>query len=429
MFSKLFAKKPQTIPKSLHFIWVGNILDANGQENVVNWAQANKDYSINLWFDSALFPPKPVKTSHVSEQEFQEQLAKYNEFDERRQNLIRWSQENNVTLRDVSAMSESIRNKKDYYDETSGKHANLAAASDILRVQILENEGGVYLDVKDVLPSIRPLGALQAPKGFLCHIDPIDGRINNDILASVPHGDFIRKMNVRIGERYSALANSDREQVAHRTPIFGGPDLFQGLDSRRMSTVAISGPTMLGELLAEQENPPSTEELLQKHGLDYMEEYQKYFSAYVFDQQLYQLPKQQAKSWGVNLLETDLTAFSSYVKHCLSLLFVDLIKKSMNNKVDAHTNGILTRLTILSAPQLADVTGIFSSVIERTPSLKVAAPLVQNFRELEANIDSYLQRINQLQGQERNAAVRDFVFNIKDKGLDHVVDVKHSLKI
>lgn len=110
------------IPKKLHFVWMGKKLPQEYLNNIRSFVSRNPDYEANLWID------------------------KQNSF------------ENPNSIQDVGSLPIKIRKLDDaiahlpkelkvtFEKERSGVFPNFAAASDIVRVQILIDEGGIYFD-------------------------------------------------------------------------------------------------------------------------------------------------------------------------------------------------------------------------------------------------------------------------------------------
>jgi hypothetical protein len=180
------------IPKNIHFIWVGCPLPDKYIDNIHRWSTLNSDYEINIWID---------RGSLNSEQLIilGQQLAKLR-----------------AKIRDLDSTERDLYNtmlNRDFYnDEVTGIEANYAAASDILRLAILEQEGGVYIDT-DTLPiESKPLGDIDAPYGF---VKPIGS--TNDVLAAVPNSIFIRAFSQKIHDNYCKQLKQQLEGPANET--------------------------------------------------------------------------------------------------------------------------------------------------------------------------------------------------------------------
>lgn len=185
------------IPKKLHFIWIGTPIPDKYVQNINHWAELNPDYEVNLWLDTATI-------NH-------EHLAKAYEQANKTHSVLR-----DLTTTDKDLYDRMVN--RDYYnDEATGSDANYAAASDILRLAILESEGGVYIDT-DTLPIEHcALGDIDAPYGF---IKPVGA--TNDVLAAVSNCDIVKAFSAQINTNYSSLLTMhstrecDEKYMLHR---------------------------------------------------------------------------------------------------------------------------------------------------------------------------------------------------------------------
>lgn len=274
-----------SIPKHIHAIWLGSVLGQDGRDNLVNWKRINSDYEVKLWVDSALY-------GETEKREYEE--------------LKVWAKENNIVICDINPciketkdelaavrirydIYENMLSKEFFDDEINGRYKNLAAASDILRVEILSQEGGIYIDAKDVFPG-KGIGQLDTRYGFCCHIKG-SKYINNDILASVAQGTVIREYRELIHERYQKLYQDEKELRAHRNPEFTCPDINRGDDPRKTTTQNTSGPGALDAIIS----------ALQTFGV-YIPEADLRVGAdldehIAFNHNLFALPPHEAASW------------------------------------------------------------------------------------------------------------------------------------
>ena len=177
------------IPKELHFIWIGSFDELN-TDYIKIWAKVNNNYNTNIWMD------EKSSFCHI----FNKSLNKYAEKNglssiiEIRNSAFNYIYDKVVNgfsfnvaaneflkiskipvikeekkiksnyydfeyvKRDIQVLFENINSisfKKYYYYELILR-GNLACASDIIRLLILLNEGGMYIDV-DTLPLISPV--------------------------------------------------------------------------------------------------------------------------------------------------------------------------------------------------------------------------------------------------------------------------------
>jgi len=143
------------LPNHLHLIWLGGI-PPNTEEwpyrrRLMEWRTENPDWTISLWNDS----------------EGREQMQ-----------LLSWCTEQGIALRSVQEAVVWGREKSIFEAECAGRF--YVTASDILRLRVLYQCGGFYVDF-DVLPRALPSG--QLPVGIAMLLRNWDGR-----LASIaPH--------------------------------------------------------------------------------------------------------------------------------------------------------------------------------------------------------------------------------------------------
>ena len=110
-----------SVPKKLHFVWLGKNIPGEYINNIRSFAAHNPDYEINIWTDQVFHIESTLANNEGA-------AFKYK-------------------LRKLSTLDNIHPRLKSYLDrETVGVYPNFAAASDIYRVHILEKEGGIYLD-------------------------------------------------------------------------------------------------------------------------------------------------------------------------------------------------------------------------------------------------------------------------------------------
>ncbi|KTD32643.1 putative teichoic acid biosynthesis protein [Legionella moravica] len=235
------------IPKKLHAIWLGGILKEAGKKNIVEWKTKNPDYEANVWIDSSTYlvgdSPEAMK-----------QKEEYEQFKE-------WANANQINIIDINPnatdadpavikrpeLFTGMNSAKYYLDELKDPGSNYAAASDILRTEILYHEGGVYFDAEDVFPR-KPLGQLNAQQGMLCRIWGGNYTVNNDAMASIPQGKLINQLRDVIQKNYDELYSKDKRYLtAHR---FANLFSFRTNNGdRKNSTIMTSGPGALRQVI------------------------------------------------------------------------------------------------------------------------------------------------------------------------------------
>ncbi len=181
-----FLKEDEVkIPKIIHFIWVGpNTFPKESIENVNSWVEKHPDWTVKFWTDRKR--PLPNK---------------------------------NMEIKLVADFSfESL---KYCYEESD----NYAEKSELLRYEILNQEGGVYVD-HDVkcYKSFAPFHhnyhlycGLEAP-----HEPVLSSSIsvNNNIVGAHPRHPVLKKSIDNVKERWdeisAAFPGDDKESIIYR---------------------------------------------------------------------------------------------------------------------------------------------------------------------------------------------------------------------
>lgn len=110
------------IPKKVHFVWIGKRIPQQYINNIRSFVVRNPDYEFNLWIDH------PMNFLHS---EALLDAAKLH-----------------LRIRDLNEAATHLpcELRAIFERERHGVYPNFAAASDIVRVQILLEEGGIYFD-------------------------------------------------------------------------------------------------------------------------------------------------------------------------------------------------------------------------------------------------------------------------------------------
>ncbi|MBA3535909.1 MAG: hypothetical protein H0T84_04770 [Tatlockia sp.] len=305
------------VPKKLHAIWLGGILEQPCKKNIEDWKNKNPDYEMNVWIDSSTY-------LSGNNEESQRQKDQYIQFKN-------WATLNKITINDInphpqdsdqnlinrSEIFNEIPSKKYYLDELRDPGSNYAAASDILRVEILYREGGVYFDARDVYPA-DPLGTLNvSEEGILVRGWGNNSirSINNDLMASIPAGKIISAYRQAIKENYDVLYSQDEKYLsAHRFQQLASFRLKK--QDRRQSTMKLTGPTLLKNIVVELR------------------------ARIIFPEQTWATPHQQASSWYNRDINT-LDKFSQNLRLNIIEYFNLIIEN--NNNLDSRNQSLLLR--------------------------------------------------------------------------------------
>jgi hypothetical protein len=183
------------VSKELFFVWIGCI-DIRSLRNISVWKKANPRYHVNLWFDSHCLLAGHYRRllrdrdglnlttnsdligfQNRAYADLQSMIADGRSFDEAlirlflqlgkgdigRELEVELEQAKrlyqalarHLTLRDVRDHAAAIMDDEfcHYYFREIALRGNLAAASDILRLHVIQHFGGVYIDC-DTLPSL-----------------------------------------------------------------------------------------------------------------------------------------------------------------------------------------------------------------------------------------------------------------------------------
>ncbi len=178
------------IPKDIHFIWIGpKPFPRESVENVRTWMAKNPDCTFHFWTDRPRPTPMPgMKTRRVQDLNF-------------------------LKLRDCFSKSDNYGEK-----------------SDILRYEILYQEGGIYVD-HDV-KCFKSFDSLNKAYDFYCGIDmpytsslPSCVYTTNNVIGSKPTHPILMRCMEMLAEQWNKIEEdypgSDRDsmlnRVLHRT--------------------------------------------------------------------------------------------------------------------------------------------------------------------------------------------------------------------
>ncbi|WP_186036822.1 glycosyltransferase family 32 protein [Burkholderia gladioli] len=131
----------KAIPKQVHIIWIGGDIPARNRACIQTFVRQNPDWTINLWFDAnqLLTGKRQAQVNAIAS----------------------FCATNGIKLREVQRDLKMGKNAAIYQRELVDRGANFGAASDVLRIEILLQEGGLYVDTD--VDCVAPLGSL------ICH--------------------------------------------------------------------------------------------------------------------------------------------------------------------------------------------------------------------------------------------------------------------
>jgi mannosyltransferase OCH1-like enzyme len=186
--SKDLQKVPEekvAIPHVIHFIWVGpNPFPQESFKNVASWVLHHPDWTIKFWTDRRRPLPHPkMELCLISDFQF-----------------------------------EVLR---EYFEDSD----NYAEKSDLLRYEILNQEGGVYVD-HDV-KCFKPFTSFHNHFDFYCGLEPPHEpvlsssiSVNNNLIGTVPRHPVMKKCIENVQERWSRIATAypgdDKDSIIYR---------------------------------------------------------------------------------------------------------------------------------------------------------------------------------------------------------------------
>ena len=259
--------KVKEIPKIFHFIWVGGDVPAEHVDNIAAWKAAHPTYRAILWYDGANMLANTIRKKEKKAGAGRQALADVKaspllgthdmgrvdvlaqrarsagkeEKDEsyyvsragtKRNSLLIKLNAKHVEGCDVRAKYAKKFSNMNVYDiEMANQTPNMGAASDVLRLEILIKEGGIYMDVdigfKKTLPN--PLKVREDLALFGIYSD---GRVCNALIAGCPGSDLLKECRASIKESYKRLDTENALVQAYNKDM-------------RTFTVKHTGPTVV----------------------------------------------------------------------------------------------------------------------------------------------------------------------------------------
>jgi hypothetical protein len=159
----MISDKPldlKIIPEKMHFIWLGGKLPEKYLTSIMGVARvAKKDgFSLSLWMDDSAIAhlEKTLINSDLTRKNLESIGIRIQNIDTLKPAMLK----DDFYMKDKEYLSSApTKNKVNFFwhcvdKERVGSH-NFAAASDLLRLEILRQEGGYYFDTDTLFPSIN----------------------------------------------------------------------------------------------------------------------------------------------------------------------------------------------------------------------------------------------------------------------------------
>lgn len=239
------------MPKLVHAIWLGSVPAAEGP-SATFWktfresAEAHGDATFVLWTD-------------VTRKEIQDPGLGAGP-DDRRPLHLRLladaAREANIVLVNVDEVYNASRaaptTRLMQIERAKRSGAGWAAASDDLRIRVMKDFGGMYVDGGDAITSLRDLsatGVIASGSAFAVDYEARpDGRIayQNNALVAPPHHPLLDRHLGMLQEQYRLDQTALYEQ-ALRPPVLDGSS--GTLNFKRHSVMYRTGPDLTGKVL------------------------------------------------------------------------------------------------------------------------------------------------------------------------------------
>lgn len=216
------------IPKIAHFVWEGGELPQMSLFNVLNFKRLNPDYKVMFWTS------RPMNFFRAQDRALTSVTPAY------RYMAFKYSREIEVSDPEIVYSQVDPEFRAFHAREKNGPYKNLAAASDITRLVVLQTKGGLYMDVD--VSTANPIKEIKGEQELYAQGDDIE--FVNSVLASAPGTKATQRMLDMIKEAYMDdeltwdTKRSDPETRHWLTMATTGPDIVYkgGEDSFRVLT-------------------------------------------------------------------------------------------------------------------------------------------------------------------------------------------------
>lgn len=190
----------EILPHKLHFIWMGDSINSEYLDNIVAFSKANPDYEVKIWTD------QPNLFSELASSIKRENFDRL--FHSMPNKLLEYFR--HETLAIVPPSKEKL-------------FPNYAAGSDLLRIQVLKLEGGIYLDtdisIQDEEEGSGKFGDIDAPLGYVIPINVTTGKYNNHMIGVVQGHEVLLQAEKAIEEKYSEYLKEPH--IAKNSEFYG----------------------------------------------------------------------------------------------------------------------------------------------------------------------------------------------------------------
>ncbi|WP_291328929.1 glycosyltransferase [Desulfovibrio sp. UCD-KL4C] len=261
---------PTIIPNKIHFIWVGNPLPFEQARNFVKWAIENPRYEgVWLWTNKYNIEVNLniLKKILNIDQRVEEVVISSNIEGIDLQISIKPDLGARIFIRSIESLPP-LEGSEKYLSKALGEWKNYGMASDILRIWVLYQEGGIYMDFDTYSTGGSLSTGIRAPRDILFgqwdyKERGVDGKLVNAVIAASQSSDELKLlagfMKRRLDEvipdskAQTDLATIDELRVQIRTKKDELSLLQRKLrDSLEPLTLSTTGPDSLAEWFYEQ---------------------------------------------------------------------------------------------------------------------------------------------------------------------------------
>lgn len=246
------------IPKIAHYVWLGGNLPDYARSNIISFAMDNPDWSVNVWTDN----PAKLKGHLVDQGLSSDAFLHFHVWDVKQA---------------IETVPEHLRRDFSgvYAREVSGPYRNYAAASDLLRLAILYQWGGLYMDTDVFVKPGESFGRVEASRpstaGLLFFETGGRGTEGNLVMAGRPKFSGTLSMLSRAVDSYvrdvsrsafeGSYFNAARQTENYRAPGLESDKISDDVVwehkrsfehegfGRRMLTLGMTGPGLIKEYL------------------------------------------------------------------------------------------------------------------------------------------------------------------------------------
>ncbi|TAK74023.1 MAG: hypothetical protein EPO11_07555 [Gammaproteobacteria bacterium] len=227
--------KGEELPKKMHFVWLGGPITEQYLQSIgklSSLATAN-GFEVNIWVDNEKNITAPLEKMlrernmpdvEIPAEVFGIKVRNINELQEEMKNDPFYQQGNR------------LKQFNSYVNREMIGFRNLASASDLLRYEILRQEGGYYFDCdtefrltgkEDVAPDSPPLGIVTNTEfSFTKKTGKIELKTaTNDILGVVPHHPVIENVinqSMKNYQEFDKKLTKDEKAILDQTKTLTG---------------------------------------------------------------------------------------------------------------------------------------------------------------------------------------------------------------